>query len=155
MVDHAQGWLGLERPISESARDTWRTVSQANVEIVKQTFAAFGRRDLDAVAATMDPHVLVRTDPRWLEQHVYGREAWIAWAQGLLESGGPDVRIEELVDLGDRVLVRVCWIMRGQHSGVEGEFRTSQILTFREGRTILIEYFFGHEQALKALEMRE
>ena len=103
----------------------------------------------------MDPHVLVRTDPRWLEQHVYGREAWIAWAQGLLESGGPDVRIEELVDLGDRVLVRVCWIMRGQHSGVEGEFRTSQILTFREGRTILIEYFFEHEQALKALEMRE
>ena len=45
--------------------------------------------------------------------------------------------------------------MRGQHSGVEGEFRTSQILTFREGRTILIEYFFEHEQALRALEMRE
>src|SRR6266566_9374247 len=63
-------------------------MSQENVEIVKQTFAAFGRRDLDAVAATMDPHVLVRTDPRWPEQHVYGREAWIAWAQGLLESGG-------------------------------------------------------------------
>ena len=130
-------------------------MSRQNLEVQERFGHAFRRGDWDAIASTIDPHILVRTDPRWPEQHVYGREAWIAWAQGLLESGGPDVRIEEIVDLGDRVLVRVCWIMRGQHSGVEGEFRTSQILTFRDRRAILIEYYFEHEQALRALEMRE
>jgi len=122
-----------------------------NVEVVRKGNAAARRGDWDAVAANLDPHILLRTDARWPEQRIYGRDAAIAWYRELWESGGPDVRIEEIVDLGDRVLVRVCWHMRGLHSGVEGEFRTSEISTFREGRIILGEYFFEHEQALKAL----
>ena len=49
------------------------------------------------------------------------------------------------------MLFRSRWTVHGQHSGVEGEFRYSQISTLREGRAILIEYFFEHEQALAAV----
>ena len=130
-------------------------MSEANVERVKPAIEAIRRGDWDAVAANLDPHVLLRTDPSWPEQHIYGREAVIAWLRGVQESGGPDSRIEEIADLGDRVLVRQRWIMHGQHSGVEGELRFSEIATFREGRVILIELFLKHEQALEALEIRE
>jgi ketosteroid isomerase-like protein len=107
------------------------------------------------MAAGMDPDVLIRTDPRWPEQRAFGREAAIAWTRGLWESWGPAAEVEELVDLGDRLLVRWCYVTRGQHSGIEGEFRTSALSTYREGRVILLEYFFEHERALEALEMRE
>ena len=72
-----------------------------------------------------------------------------------VESMGSDVCIDEVVDLGDRVLARWCWNTRGQHSGIGGELRYSEIVTYREGRAILIEHFRDHEQALKAVGLEE
>ena len=130
-------------------------MSQLNLDVFEKATDAFSRGDWDAVAATVDAHILARTDPRWPEQRFYGREAVIAFWQGLWESWGPDARVEEIVDLGDRLLIRWSYIVRGQHSGVEGEQRISAIQTYREGRVILVEYFLEHEHALEALEMRE
>jgi ketosteroid isomerase-like protein len=126
-------------------------VLQENVEIVRRNNEAFRRGDLDSVAASLDPDILVRADARWPEQRVYGREAVMVWYRGARESMGPDVRIEEIIDLRDRVLVRVCWFIRGQHSDAQGEMRYSELNTFREGRLILSEFFLEHEQALKAV----
>jgi ketosteroid isomerase-like protein len=128
-------------------------MSQENVESVRRGNAAVKRGDWDAVATNLDLHILVRTDPRWPEQRIYGREAVVAWYREVTEPGGSDLRIEEITDLGDRVLVRLCWHVRGLRSGVEGEQRMSVISTFREGRVILEEFFLEHEHALKALEM--
>jgi ketosteroid isomerase-like protein len=128
-------------------------MSQTLVDIFRNGIDAFRRGDWDAVAATLDPNVLVRTDPRWPEQRFYGREAVVAFFRGLWESWGPDARIQEIVDLGDRLLIRWRYIVRGQHSGVEGEQHIFQINTYREGRVILFEYFLEREQALAALEM--
>ena len=99
----------------------------------------------------MDPDILIRTDPRWPEQRIYGRDAALALYRGLWESGGSDVRIEEIVDLGDRVLVRLGFTMRGQQSGVEVEQPVSEIAAVRDGRIIFVEYFLDHEQARKAV----
>jgi hypothetical protein len=130
-------------------------MSQENLDAFEKANDAFRRGDWEAVAATVDAHILVRTDPRWPEQRFFGREAVIAFWQGLWESWGPDARVEEIVDLGDRLLVRWRFIVRGQHSGVEGEQRISAIQTYREGRVILVEYFLGHEQALEAVGLAE
>ena len=130
-------------------------MSQENVDLYRKWFDALTRGDWDVVAAGFDPDVLVRTDPGWPEQRIYGRQAVTAWTRGALESMGPDFRIDEIVDLGDRVLARWCWNTRGQHSGIGGELRYSEIVTYREGRTILIEHFRDHEQALKALGLEE
>jgi len=130
-------------------------VSQETVELAREGNAAFRRGDWDTVAANLDPDVLLRMDARWPEQRVYGREAAVAFYRGLWESGGSDVRMEEIIDLGDRVLVRFCWHLRGLQSGVEGEMRASAISTFREGRLILEEFFIEHEQALEAVGLEE
>lgn len=130
-------------------------MSQETVELAREGNAAFRRGDWDTVAANLDPDVLLRMDARWPEQRVYGREAAVAFYRGLWESGGSDVRMEEIIDLGDRVLVRFCWHLRGLQSGVEGEMRASAISTFREGRLILEEFFIEHEQALEAVGLEE
>jgi ketosteroid isomerase-like protein len=125
--------------------------SQQNIDSQRKFAEAFRRGDWDAVRANIDPDILVRTDPRWPEQRIYGRDAWIAFLRGAWESWGPDNRTEEILDLGDRLLVRSCWSIRGQHSGVEGEQRFSSITTYREGRAVFIEFFLEHDQALKAV----
>jgi ketosteroid isomerase-like protein len=107
------------------------------------------------VAAGLDPDVVVRTDPGWPEQRILGRRAVTAWLRGAVESLGPGARIDEIVDLGDRVLARWCWNTRGQHSGIGGELRYSEIVTYREGRIILIEHFRDHAEALKAVGLEE
>ena len=125
------------------------------MEILRENIEAFRRGDWDAVAADWDPHVLVRTDPSWPEQFIYGREAVIDWQRSAWESLGPEVRIEEIVDLGDRLLTRFCWNTRGQHSGIEQDLRWSQVNTYRDGCIVFAEYFLDHEQALKAVGLAE
>jgi ketosteroid isomerase-like protein len=130
-------------------------MSQENVDLYRKGIDAMTRGDWDVLAASLDPDIIVRTDPGWPEQRIYGRQAVTAWMRGVAESMGSDFRIDEIVDLGDRVLARWCWNTRGQHSGIGGELRYSEIVTYRKGHTILIEHFRDHEQALKAVGLAE
>jgi ketosteroid isomerase-like protein len=130
-------------------------VSEENVEVIRSNRAASMRGDWEALAATYDPNILVRNGVRWPEPCVFGREAAIRFFQGAIEAGGSDVHHEEIVDLGDRLVVRERWNIHGQHSGVEGEQHHTAIVTSRAGRIILIEYFLDHEQALKAVGLEE
>jgi ketosteroid isomerase-like protein len=130
-------------------------LSQENVETARAVNDAVRRGDWDAVAEALDPDILVRTDQRWPEQRIYGREALLAWYRGLQESGGVDVRIEEIVDLGDRLLVHIHWHPRGAASGIEGDLRLSELVTIRDGRYIFVEYFLDRAEALKAVGLEE
>jgi ketosteroid isomerase-like protein len=109
-------------------------VATTNLDLYRGQFDAIARSDWDVVAANLDPDVIVRTDPGWPEQRIYGRQAVMTWLRGAHESLGSDFRIDEILDLGDRVLARWCWNTRGRHSGIGGELRYSEIVTFREGR---------------------
>jgi ketosteroid isomerase-like protein len=129
-------------------------VPQQNVDLLRKSNAAFRRGDWDAWGANFDPDILVRTDPIWPEQRIYGRQAVLYWGRGIWESLGSDVRLDEIEDLGDRVLARARWVTQGQHSGVEGELVWSELLTVREGRVVFIEMFPDHEQALKAVGLK-
>jgi ketosteroid isomerase-like protein len=129
-------------------------MSEEIVQLTRETNDAIRRGDWDAVAATLDPDILVRTDATWPERRTYGREAVIEWYRSGLQALGRDVRIEEIEDLGDRVISRVRIHVRGEHSGVEGELGVTVIDTYRDGRLILEEYFADHAQALAALGIR-
>ena len=130
-------------------------MSQENVEIAHKLFDAFTRRDWGTVLECLDPDILARLDPTWPEQRVYGREAYLAFLKSSADAWGTDTSIDELVDLGDRLLMRICWRTRGHHSGIEGIQRWSQITTMRDGRHILIEFFVDHTEALKAVGLEE
>jgi ketosteroid isomerase-like protein len=126
-------------------------VSQENVDLLRRSNDAFRRGDWAAWSANFDPDILIRTDPKWPEQRIYGRDAVVAWAESIDGVLGTDVRIEEIHDLGDRVLARVQWTAGGRESGISGEIAWTELATVRDGRFIFIEMFFDHEQALKAV----
>jgi ketosteroid isomerase-like protein len=128
-------------------------VSQRNVELLRRSNELFRRGEWESWIANMDPDVVVRTDPVWPEQRIYGRDNVLAWITETWASLGPDLRIEEIADLGDRVLARNRWFTRGEHSGIKGEMRWSELITVREGRIVFIEMFFDHDDALRAVEL--
>ena|SRR5436309_12225414 len=130
-------------------------MSQENIDLARRTSDAFRRGDWEALAATLDPHVLLRLDPRWPEQRVYGRTAALDFFRSARESLGPDSSIEEITDLGDRLLIRVRWATRGHSSGIEKDLVWSEVVTYREGFTAFIEYFLDHDDALKAVGLAE
>src|SRR5690242_15228918 len=116
-------------------------MSQENVEITRRQHDAAVRGDWDAYEAVFDPDIVVRTDPSWPEQFIHGRQAVIDWLRSVQESLGTDRRIEDIMDLGDRVLIRWHWHMLGQRSGLEDDLRWSSITTYRDGRVVFIEMF--------------
>jgi ketosteroid isomerase-like protein len=130
-------------------------VSRENVETLRKLQDAVRGGDWDTVAAAIDPDIFVRADPSWPEQRFYGRDAYLAFTRGVVETWGPDADIEGVVDLGDRVLMHSQWKARGRLSGVEGELRWSSISTFRDGRIVFVEFFSDRDQALKAVGLEE
>ncbi len=130
-------------------------MSQENVEIVRRNNEAFKRGDWEAVAASLDPHVLLRLGPTWPEQRIYGREAVVDFFRSGSESLGRDSSIEQITDLGDRLLTRVRWDGRGQNSGIETAVSWSEVITYRDGCVVFVEYFLDHHEALKAVGLEE
>jgi hypothetical protein len=130
-------------------------MSQENVELVRKANDAFKQGDWATIEGQADPHLVVRADSSWPEQYIYGRDAVMAWYRSGWESLGADVRVEEIVDLGDRAVVRNWWTVHGQRSGLGGDLRWSEIITFRQGRRVFIEMFLDHDQALKAVGLAE
>jgi ketosteroid isomerase-like protein len=69
--------------------------------------------------------------------------------------GPAETVIEELIDAGDRVVCRLRTRVHGWQSGIENEVAFSQVLTFRRGRTIMMELFLDHQEALEAAGLRD
>jgi SnoaL-like domain len=130
-------------------------MSQENVELARRGSEAFKRGDWEAVAAGLDEHMLLRLDPTWPEQAVYGRAAVVEFFRSASETLGSDSSIEEITDLGDRLLMRIRWATHGQHSGIETDLTWSEVVTYRKGRAIFAEYFLDHQDALKAVGLEE
>ena len=75
--------------------------------------------------------------------------------EGFAETVGGDAVIEEPIDAGEIVVLRVRAHMTGERSGLEGDMQFSQVLTFRKGKVVLVEFFWDHQEALEAAGLRE
>jgi ketosteroid isomerase-like protein len=127
-------------------------MSQENVEIVRRSFEAWNAGDMGPVGESYDPHVVVRWAEGWPEglEPIMGREALMRqWEQQRETFDGDTLELIEIVDLGDRVVVRFIWhaVGSGPHLSIEA----TSVSTVRGGKTILLEYFWDHEDALKAV----
>ena len=122
-------------------------MSQENVEDVQAAFDAWNAGDMKTFSELYDPHVVVRWAEGWPEgsEPIMGRDTLMRqWEQQREPFDSDALQLIDIVDLGDRVVVRFIWNAAG--SGPDLSIEATYIATVRHGRTILVEYFLGPQR---------
>ena len=127
-------------------------MSETNVELVLAGHEAYNARALmelcaPDIEAFPDSSVFLEADQlrgrdefrSWLEEI---NSAWISARQDTIEAFALG---------GERVVHRGEWGGKGAASGIETVSSITSIWTIRDGQITRVEYFFDHEQALKAM----
>jgi ketosteroid isomerase-like protein len=133
-------------------------MTQEDVEIVRRSWEALNRGDLDAFIDCFDPDIEWHDLPNYpgAGSH-WGRRAFRRHVEGFVDAWGKvSVEIEEIVQSGDCVVARIRYIGTGKESGASVETPPSgAIYEVREGRILRVRQFAEHQQALEAAGLRE
>ena len=134
-------------------------MSQENIEIVRNAFAAFERGDIEGVLRLCDEDIVITQPPDLpgvspeqrghrgvLEALAIWPEQWDDYRIELMKiSGAP----------GGNVFVTTRTRGRGKQSGVEVDMDFSFVFTVREGKISEWRLFIQEEQALEAAGLQE
>jgi ketosteroid isomerase-like protein len=133
-------------------------MSRENVEAVKVLFEAFARKDFEATARFLDPHVEIRPAiVGGLEGAVYRgpdgmRQFWAdvdaAWAEFRITP-------EEFRELDGKVLALGRVFARGRNSGIPLDATAAWIAELRNGRIVSFQSFSSQQRALEAAGLSE
>jgi ketosteroid isomerase-like protein len=132
-------------------------VSQENVDKARDFIAAYNRRDFDTAVEWFDPDIEWVLPARQKADSCRGPDEVKRFWEGIDETF-EELRLEpqEFVDAGDHVATRLRHHGRGKESGLEiDEELYHQVVTFRDGRMVRIEYFAEWAEALEAAGLRE
>ena len=133
-----------------------RRVSQRNVEIVRESFEAFGRGDFDAAFAAYDAGAEWQTADDEPDSNVYrgvpelrGFVAHLAdpWTNRF----GSAIRFEDFIDCGDWVVAPWSGRLHGHGSGIEIDVSETYAVLVRDGRIARVEEYRTVDQALDAV----
>jgi uncharacterized protein len=132
-------------------------MSQENVEIVRRGYEAFDRGDIQTVLSLIDSEIEIRVDrafPEW--EPFYGRDGFMSFMQAWLEPWESyRIEIDELIDVGERVLVVLREFGRRKDTGFEVEQRSYHVWTLKDGRAVRHDSFFERSNALEAAGIEE
>ena len=129
-------------------------MSQENVEIVRTGYEAFAGGDIQAVLSLMDTDIEVRinlpTAPDW--EIRYGHDDFMSWLQGWLEPWESyRIEVDELIDVGERVLAVCRELGRMKDSSFNVEQPAYHVWTLRDGKAVRFDSFtersYAHEAA--------
>jgi ketosteroid isomerase-like protein len=132
-------------------------VSQENVEIVRRAWEAFNRGDLDAFMADVAEDAEFEEDPAFPEAGVFrGRDEVVAYVRGFQEQMRDHrFEVEEVRDLGDKVLALLHETARGASSGIGVDQRPAFLYEFKEARITRVRAYLHRSEALKAVGLEE
>jgi ketosteroid isomerase-like protein len=134
-------------------------MSQENVEVVLDQFAATNERDFPRAMShyAEDVELVVHSDAFLEAGTVRGRDAVGQWFANWFKTFEPGYHfdIEEARDFGDVVLLNASHHGRGRTSGIEVHGETGYLYTLRDGKNVRGELFQTPAQALEAVEGRE
>jgi ketosteroid isomerase-like protein len=129
-------------------------MSQENVDVVRDQFAAVNERDFPrAMSHYAEDVVLVVDADAFLESGTFtGRDAVGRWFGNWFATFEPNYRfvIDEARDLGDSVLLIATHSGRGRTSGAEVRGQTGYLYELRERKIIRAELFSSGDAALDA-----
>jgi ketosteroid isomerase-like protein len=128
--------------------------------LVVRGYAAGNRRDFDVLLRGLDPEIEYHSSANLmapdLEAVLYGHDGYLkVWRRWL--DAFEDFRFEpeELLDLGDKLLVTVQLRAHGSDSGVPVGQPGFQLFKFRRGLVVWQHDFGDRSEALEAAGLRE
>ncbi len=134
-------------------------MSEENVEVVRDLFAATNERDFPrAMSHYAEDVELIAEADSFLEPGTFkGRHAVGRWFGNWLAAFEPGYHfdIEETRDLGDVVFLYATCYGRGRTSGVEVHSQTGFLYRLRGGKIARVELYPGRAEALEAAGLSE
>ena len=133
-------------------------MSRDNVDAARKALDAFNRRDRAVWLALSDPEFENFPPRDWPESDpIRGYEAvwdFFVEAQDAWEEG--PFEYAELIDAGnDKVVADVRREARGKASGASVAWSYWQVVTFRNGKLLRMEWFANRAEALEAAGLQE
>lgn len=129
-------------------------MSQEDVEVVRDQFAAVNERDFPRAMSHYAADVELVVDRKaFLEGGTFkGRDAVGQWFADWFATFEPGYQfdIEEARDIGDAVLLCASHHGRGRTSGVEVHGQTGYLYRLRGGKVIRVELYSSRAEALEA-----
>jgi ketosteroid isomerase-like protein len=129
-----------------------RGVAEANEAVVRKLVERWNAGDNEGTLALYHEDVVQHAGSHWPEQGTWiGREQMrenIDEWRAVWES--VEVEVASIESHGDKVLGTGCWKPRGRVSGLGGDWPFAIVLTLRDGKIAVIEWFPDYETALAA-----
>ena len=129
-------------------------MSQENVDLAQKGLDAFNRRDKAGWLALMDPDMEAVPPRDWPESGpIRGSEAvWSFYVQNIEAFREGILENAKLIDAGnDSVVAHMRGEMHGKVSDASVPFSYWPVSTFRDGKTVRMEWFAHEAEALKAV----
>jgi len=133
-------------------------MSRENVEIVRRSFDAFNRGDLEQILDDIAPEYEFNPSGRFMDtQQTYrGRAGFVAfWDAFRAAWEDITISIERIEDLNDRVLTLGTFHMTGSGSGVAVDGESAWLHTIKDGSIVHLRSFATWAEALEAAGLRE
>jgi uncharacterized protein len=132
-------------------------MSEENVEIVRQAFAAFSREGPEALASFWDPEIEVGVPPELAQAGTYrGRDAVLEWISEWSDAWDRiEYTAEEILENGDSVVVTVFYDGVGRGSGLRIDGRFWYLFRLRDGKIFYLRLFGDEAEALEAAGLSE
>ena len=133
-------------------------MSQENVELVRRGYEAYNRGDVDGAVSDFAPdcrYTAAGTIPDRTGVF-HGREGYkefIGWLRS--EFDDAQAEIDELIDVGDMVVIGSTLRGRGRQSGAEAKFTFWQVWTIQDGKFARGQGFADRAEALEAAGLQE
>ena len=126
-------------------------MGQSNFEMARAAYDAFSRKDYDTVLAMAVPDVEYEFVGDFAEGNIFQgidaiRDLWNQLDEVFLEWQS---RPEELIDLGDQVLVLARESGIGRASELEFDQKLGHLISFRDGRITRFQVFGSWKRALR------
>jgi len=135
-------------------------MSRENVESLKRGFAAVSRLDGESMLEECDPEIEFR--PRF--QLMLGGKAAVYWGHDGVREAFRDLygalawikpELEEVRDLGDRIVAFGRLSVRGKESGAEAESLAGWVVDVKSGKAVRVLEFLDREETLEAAGLSE
>ena len=130
-------------------------MSEENVELARRSLEAFARGDVETALEAMDPElVATRAHPDRAVYH--GRDGLLQmvadWVEGFRDWS---YEVVEIIDAGERVVVRQHQRARGAGSGVPIEDDYWLVYAFADGLIVRFEVYADRGEALRSAGLPE